>query len=480
MKITPIVSRHGISRRSLLISSGAIGLSTIAPKVVFADTGAGDALLKRLISVDTHSHPGPFYLRNEGMGLARAALDKIKASPLTAFTYSVVSDSANNDNNPYWYTMSELKSAAGLLETAKIAVARQAEDIAAAKREGRKVCLLAVEGADFANDRLSALAEVHQLGVRIVQPVHNTANDFAVPQTLDYRADLKPAGKDLIKELNRLGMIIDVAHLSAKGVVTVAEESSSPILLSHALHIPKRLRRHSPTKGITGRITQDFHRKAVVGTGGVIGVWNLNHTPKRSDLHEVFGYDSGKQFFVDTFKWLAEEYGVDHVALGSDLDSTDGWFKGYDQLPGLVEELSLAGFNDREIGKMLGGNFLRIFSAAAKGGPRRTDKNKSNFINDRLVGNTISYRLRNGRQFANYLAEGGKSLYVSPSGREVKKKWWVEAEDILCRTVGRRDNERNICFKVSAGGSPDHVTLSRKNGTSLYQAKILKGKQISQ
>ncbi len=199
---------------------------------------------------------------------------------------------------PVGYTIDQLKSVTTLLKSAGITVARRADDILAAKREGRKACILAVEGADFANDRLSALQEVYDLGVRIVQPVHNTPNDFAFSQNTkeNWGADLKPTGGDLIRELNRLGIVIDVAHMSRQAVATTAKLSSAPIILSHALHVVTRgkwARKPRPLKNITGRKTFEDFRQAVVSTGGVIGVWNLGHTTVHEDLHKLFGYGAG-------------------------------------------------------------------------------------------------------------------------------------------------------------------------------------------
>ena len=76
-----------------------------------------------------------------------------------------------------------------------------------------------------------------------------------------------------------------------------------------------------------------------------------------------------KKAYINAFQTFADLIGVDHVGMGNDLDSTSGWFDSYNDLPSFVDGLADAGFSEEEIGKLLGGNFLRVFKNAVE---RRT------------------------------------------------------------------------------------------------------------
>lgn len=300
------------------------------------------------------------------------ALREIKETQLTAFTYSVVADGPligrkrgrlvikgePAKGQLYKHTSSQFNAGLEDIKDAEIPIATSAADIENAKKNGKKTALLAIEGGDFAEGKMETIEEFHKKGVRVIQPVHKRGNQFADSQEHELHGDgLSDAGKEFVKELDRLGIVNDVSHMTEDALEETAEITTKPLVLSHVIY-PKggagfrRFKRWASTS----------YAKMVVETGGVLGVWNMTDR-----LYKHLGYGSGKEMFVGTFRYLADEYGVDHVALGSDVGSTPGWFDSYERLPDLADELKTAGFNDEEIGKMLGGNILRVIRKVTGG-----------------------------------------------------------------------------------------------------------------
>ena len=327
---------------------------------------SADAFLKQTITIDTHAHPGAYWREN---GNVSRALGEIKNSHITAFNFSVPVDvpvlgrtnsgrifakRAPSSGELYKFAKAGIELGISEMSDKGIPVARTAADIVAAKKSATPTGVLALEGGGFAEDRLEAIQEMYELGVRIIQPVHyNTASPFGDIQGQDEKGGLTSDGETFVKELGRLGIILDVAHMTEEGVAKAADAYGGPLLLSHVLYPPsgKRFTRFT-------RWASPEHARRVVDTGGLLGVWNF--TGYRYPKH--LGYDSEKEMTIGTFRKLADEYGVDHVCLGSDVGSTEGWFNGYDDLPKLVEGLRDDGFNDEEVAKMLGGNVLKLFA----------------------------------------------------------------------------------------------------------------------
>ncbi len=357
-----------INRRSFLGAGSAAAVTAIAGvPAMTAFTGVAQAkssaenLLKKAITIDTHSHPGPFY---KDMKTLSPALDKIKKSHLTGFAYSVVTDLPIMEKRGklkrkprkgelHEYVVSQLNKGTSIMGESGIKAALNTADIVAAKQAGTQTAILAIEGGGFAEGRLEAIQEVYDLGARIIQPVHyNYYNPFGDIQGKSSKGGLTAEGAAFAKELARLGIVLDAAHMTYEGVKKVADAYGGPLLLSHVMYPPKKVK----TKKFT-RWASPGHAKTIVETGGLLGVWNLGG----SKMAKTLGYRSSRDLTVLTFKYLADKYGVDHVCLGSDLDSTKGWFGSYQDLPKLVEALQDTGFNDEEITKMLGGNVMKLF-----------------------------------------------------------------------------------------------------------------------
>lgn len=359
------IRRDGVHRRTFLAGAIGFGVAAGIPRGLCA--APNPALLDDIVTIDIHSHPGPAY---KDLNTVPGALARIKRSKLTAFTYSIVADAPllrrddgsglsiakpTGKNQLRDYSFGQLDAGVAALKDAGIGIMAAAGDIATAKRNGAKAAILAIEGGDFAEDDLGAVERAHGLGVRLVQPVHKRGNRFADSQEdIQHGEGLSEAGKAFVRELERLKIVIDVSHMTEAAVRKTAGVATRPLILSHVVHVE-----HAPRSKRFKRWAQPAYARIVADTGGVVGVWNLTG----SGLAAMLGHASEKAMFIDTFRHLADTFGVDHVGLGSDLDSTTGWFDSYERLPELVLALGGAGFKDDEIGKMLGGNVLRVIEA---------------------------------------------------------------------------------------------------------------------
>lgn len=215
--------------------------------------------------------------------------------------------------------------------------------------------------------RLALLRQFFRLGVRGMQLTHNGRNMLA-----DGIGEGKMAGRlsqfgvEVIREMNRLGMMIGVSHLSANGVFHAAEVSTKPIVSTHT-------NIHPFMKGERQHLEEEV--KAIASTGGLVGVRYIEEETPYSLL-------------ADEIEHMAETVGVRHVGvgwLGHDRGhpavgyvpgySTGRQFAGveaqsiYEHWSALLELLAERGFTEEEIGLILGGNFLRIWREVLPAAP---------------------------------------------------------------------------------------------------------------
>ena len=161
--------------------------------------------------------------------------------------------------------------------------------------------ILCCEGADFLEGRLDGLAEAHRQGVRSVTLVHYRVNELGDIQTEpEHHGGLTGFGAEVVDEMNRLGLLIDLAHATFRTTVDVVGRSSAPVVISTATS--------APAKGPHPVLAAD-HARAVAATGGLIGAW-----PAASPSPTCDGY-------VDEIVRLVDLVGIDHVGIGTDMDA---------------------------------------------------------------------------------------------------------------------------------------------------------------
>ncbi len=290
----------------------------------------------------------------------RSAADEIRNAGLCAVSYSTVSDLAVlglNDRgglgavrsfhdgeavNDHIRQLDRISSIAGHYG---LPIALRVEHIEAAQAAGNPALILMCEGADFAEHDLTLIADAHSRGVRAITIVHYRQNAFGDLQTEPpLYGGLSTQGRALVAEMNRLGMIVDLAHASFETTCDAVEVSRHPVMISHS-HL-----RHD--EGDHPRLVSLEHAKVVANAGGLVGAWPSG---VRSATFEDF---------VDEVMCLVEAIGVEHVAIGTDMDANyRPVMTKYEQFHDLARSLEQRGMSKTEIDRVLGVNALELLKA---------------------------------------------------------------------------------------------------------------------
>jgi membrane dipeptidase len=239
---------------------------------------------------------------------------------------------------------------------AVLTLATSAADVEQAKAEGKVAGVLALEGAEALAGDLGVLRMFYRLGVRNVGLTWNFRNE-AADGVGEARTGggLTEFGVQLVKEMNRLGVMIDVAHLSPAGVRDVLALSESPVIASHA---------NAHALCPHWRNLTDEQLEGIAANGGVVGVTFVpafvTEDPRQATL----------ECTLDHIDYVVRMAGIDHVGLGSDFD---GFFEkeinvgleDVTRMPGITGGLLARGYKSSEVKKILGGNFLRVLRQVA-------------------------------------------------------------------------------------------------------------------
>jgi len=247
-----------------------------------------------------------------------------------------------------------------------------AEDVEAAKKEGKCVLILGLEGADplNADEDLETLRVLHQLGLRHTLIAHEGRNAFGTSSAfwtgtewreydpeLDGPGGLTPRGKGLVQELNRLGILVDVSHLAEASFWDVLEVGRGPVVATHS---------NARALSDCQRNLTDEQIEAIAEVGGVVGA-----TAMRLCSGEYADLDT----LLDQIDHMVQLVGMEHVGFGTDFG-----FEGYvppglehiGKLGNLERGLLARGYGARDVQRILGLNFLRVFRAVAQPEPLGT------------------------------------------------------------------------------------------------------------
>lgn len=381
-----------ISRRSALAALGlAVAGPAFAQKQVFDAQGGGSGLkltdaqiergrgfLLKHPSVDVHAHPGRFFLRDltrqnatsRAMGppFEAKALAAMAKGRVTAALFNCVSDAvlleqtrtgglaAAREFEPgeawaeYRRQIAVLKA---MVARGEAAAGRSPGDIARALTAHKTAAVFAVEGGDFIEGRLERIAAAHADGVRSITIVHYHPNQIGDPQTEAPRfPGLTDVGRDIVREMNRVGIVVDLAHASFGVTRDAVATSTRPMMISHT-----NLKR--PDVDHPRLISLD-HARLVTQQGGIVG-----------SVPSGIGQKTVADWIVSILR-LVEAVGVDHVAIGTDMDANFmPVFADYADWPLIPAALMARGLAEADVAKIMGGNFLRLMAGRERLTPDR-------------------------------------------------------------------------------------------------------------
>jgi membrane dipeptidase len=353
-----------MSRRDFLKRAAGIAAGAAAPALLSgcASGGAADPEIERIldsvIGVDVHTHAGGVHFRP----VANVQIaSQMRQGRMTALCLGHTGDgpalSRDGENRivsrslaagQLWrHTQERLDFMDGTLRIQGLRRALKRGDIEQAHRDRAPAVVQMIEGCQFLDGRLERIAEVHQRGVRQLQLVHFLRSDLGDNQTESpAHGGLTPLGRDVIAECNRLGIVVDTAHATMRFVEQAAKASRTPLLLSHS-HVTRQ-------PGPQSRLLTREHARLIAATGGVLGVWSLVST----DVQTLSD-------FAERVARTVEMVGVDHVAISSDVGgSARTLWADYATFPEIVRSLRQKGLSATDIGKVAGGNYVRVFNAS--------------------------------------------------------------------------------------------------------------------
>jgi membrane dipeptidase len=327
------------------------------------------ALHRGLLTLDTHidipwpTGPDPFL-----DGPRRVDLPKMRRGGLSAGCFAAYVPQAartpDNEAAAYERAIGMLRAinAMGRAESGVQArVAVTADQIAACKRDGVLAIVPAVENGFAMGQDLSRLAQFRALGARYLTLTHNGHNalaDSCNPRTdlgdaLTEHGGLSPLGRAAIAELNRLGMLVDVAHVSRESMLQAAGLSRTPIVSTHSC---------IRTLCDNPRNMDDGQLDALREVGGVIQITAVAAFLKPDGKPETVTVAD----FVDHVEYAVRRIGIQHVGISSDFDGGGGFSGWHDaaESGNITAELLRRGYDRQEIAALWGGNFLRVLRIA--------------------------------------------------------------------------------------------------------------------
>ena len=279
---------------------------------------------------------------------------------------------------------------------ADLEMAYTAADIRRIWKEHRIAALMGIEGGHAIEDSLHALEMFYKLGVRYMTLTHTNTNDWAdssgdiTDSKVSHHNGLTDFGRDVVREMNRVGMMADISHVADKTFYDVIAVSRAPIIASHSS--ARALADHprnmtddmlkamgknggvvmvnfydgflDPAKAGVARRAQEMQEKLNKQYPGdskrvqeELEKWRAANSPGRTPL----------SLLIDHIDHIAKVAGIDHVGLGSDFDGVpftglpDG-MEDISKLPNITYELMKRGYSDPDIKKVLGENFLRVMA----------------------------------------------------------------------------------------------------------------------
>lgn len=273
----------------------------------------------------------------------------------------------------------------------RLALALSANDIRREYKEGKLASLLGLEGGHAIENSLGALRAYYDLGVRYMTLTHNVTLDWA-DAALDSakHGGLTPFGDSVVREMNRIGMLVDLSHVSPGTMSDALNVSQAPVIFSHSgaralVDVPRNV-----PDSILRRVTVNGGMVMVPFVTGFVSpavlLYDNSTRPVITDLEKKYGKDTAaitrelKQWRVahpephatlaqvaDQIDYVRKVAGVDHVGIGGDFDGITEVVEGLEDVskyPALFAELARRGWSDADLKKLAGENLLRVFSQA--------------------------------------------------------------------------------------------------------------------
>lgn len=373
-------------------------------------------LHRKAVLIDTHNDILTACLEHQYSfdqnlrGKTHSDLQRFKEGGVDVQIFSVWCDGAQKAAYAYANQQIDTLYATALRHPDKIMIATTGADLERAVRQKKLGAMIGVEGGHMIEDNLDNLTKLYQRGVRYMTLTWNNSTSWATsameetsPRPSPKREEegnslprkgLSRFGKEVVQRMNSLGMIVDVSHVGEQTFWDVMATTTKPVIASHSSVY---------TLCPVFRNLKDDQIKAIGKNGGVIHLnfysgfldstffkrieaFNLKHKEERDSLLQLRAepYFADEKLFslyadevralrapfsllMDHLDYIVTLIGVDGVGLGSDFDGISSTPQGLDDItfyPLITKELMARGYRKKDIKKILGGNFLRVFKMA--------------------------------------------------------------------------------------------------------------------
>ena len=362
------------------------------------------AIHRRAIVVDTHNDittpmtNDDYDLGGEPPYPYRTSIDRMKKGGLSAIFFSLYIKP--------WYvqhggaarrTLDMIDSVYRAAERHPndLMIATSAADIRRAKAQNKIAALMGIEGGHAIENSLPTLREFYRLGVRYMTLTWNKTNDWADARGDKTHNGLTDFGKEVVREMNRLGMLVDISHVSDKTMSDALDVSKAPVIASHssaralsnvARNIPDDLLKRIAKNGGVVQVNfyslfvdqktvspqSDARSEKLKAQQEALSVKYANDPERLSEESDKLEAANPLpplpiSKLIDHIDHIVKVAGIDHVGLGPDFDGANDFPEGArdeSMLPNITYELLKRGYSEQDIDKILGGNFLRVFAQA--------------------------------------------------------------------------------------------------------------------
>jgi membrane dipeptidase len=393
--------------RSLILLAALLAATPLSAQPIDPAVQARiDRVLKRTPLIDGHNDL-PWALRQDHAGSVAGLesgtdqrakplmtdMARLRAGRVGGQFWSVYISGTITGDEAIRTTIEQIDTARRIIDSypRHLEFASKADDVQRIHRAGRIASMLGVEGGRQIGGSMAALRQFYDLGVRYMTLTHNQTTEWADAATDEPKYDgLSAFGMEVVREMNRLGMLVDLSHVSPATMKDAIAASRAPVIFSHsdahalnphARNVPDDVLRLLPANGGVMMVTfvppflspQDW-------------AWSRNRSAEEARLKSLYSFSKNQveeglkawestnprapvtvSIVADHIEHVARVAGHDHVGIGGDLDGIDVTVVGLDGVedyPNLFAELIRRGWSDENLAKLAGGNVLRALRGA--------------------------------------------------------------------------------------------------------------------
>jgi membrane dipeptidase len=335
------------------------------------------AIVAKTISIDTHNHIDVPSKRAELVATKIDLLGEMKQSGLSAIcmTFAVDRPQLTEPGQAYERFVNGLDAMDVFLKANNMTRCLNLSDLKKARKQNKPTVIQSVEGGHFLEGKLERLEVAYKRGLRLLCLLHDAQPSVPIGDIYTdppQYGGLTEFGVSVIKECNKLGILIDLTHCSNDAINAALKASSKPVILSHTGLDTQLGHDEKMAKMMKPRLISKEQAKIVAEAGGVIGVWtHLAETPAD---------------YAQNIRAMVDVVGIDHVCIGTDTKMAKPYIPDLKQKERIGEltnsawqnqkegfyftvfgEMLKAGFSEADIIKVGGANFCRVFDAATVG-----------------------------------------------------------------------------------------------------------------